>query len=222
MDQPAHVPQLGDDLPPAAWTALGHRLPALDLGLGPQARRIRPAEAFAADAGRFGDDQAGAGALGIIFGHDRRRHRLLGGAAAGQRRHPDAVLEAQRTDGGRDRTGWALQFFLLSRRLPSSKELRQMFRIAKPIQAPIALRLSGAAARQCSRWRSGRGWCGWPTLGPVAAGFWRLALAVPFLWRVARVPASRCTGRARGWRSRWLAPRSSSPPTLPPGTPASC
>ena len=72
MDEPAHVPELGDDPPAGSWTASITGFQPLDLLFVPQAGRIGPAEAFAADPGRFGDDQAGAGALGVIVGHERR------------------------------------------------------------------------------------------------------------------------------------------------------
>jgi hypothetical protein len=95
MDHAAHVPELGDHAAPGLVERLGHRLPPFDLLCGPQARRIRPAKAFAADAGGFGNDQPGAGALGIVLGHDRRGHAIAPGAATGEGRHQDAV-------GGRD------------------------------------------------------------------------------------------------------------------------
>ena len=59
-------------------------------------------------------------------------------------------------------------------------------------------------------------------VGPVAAGFWRLALALPFLFVIAWM-----TGQPVHWPGRKLAllsllsPLSSSRPTSPPGTSAS-
>ena len=59
-------------------------------------------------------------------------------------------------------------------------------------------------------------------VGPVATGFWRLGLALPFLFVIAGV-----TGQKVHWPGRGLAladcaaPASSSPPTSPPGTPES-
>ena len=83
MDQPAHVPQLRDDPPAGVMHGVGDRLPALDLRVVPQAGRIRPAEPFAADPGRFGDDQPGARALRIIGRHQRVGHRFAVGTAPG-------------------------------------------------------------------------------------------------------------------------------------------
>ena len=71
-------------------------------------------------------------------------------------------------------------------------------------RAPQALSAASAARtviaspfpRCCSamsRSRSGRGWCASPTSAPVAAGFWRLALALPFL--CAARPRCRAAGR---------------------------
>ena len=55
-------------------------------------------------------------------------------------------------------------------------------------------------------------------VGPVAAGFWRLALALPFLFAIAALTASRSIGPAANWRC-WLPSQpSSSLPTSPPGT----
>src|SRR3546814_10491784 len=45
---------------------LGHRLPAFDLRVGPQARRRWPAESFLRNAGRLRNDQPRRGALAII------------------------------------------------------------------------------------------------------------------------------------------------------------
>ena len=66
------------------------------------------------------------------------------------------------------------------------------------------------------RLRRGRGWCGWPISAPVAAGFWRLALAFPFLLR-SDSPAQPGAGRAGRSSSRCDCGRRSSPPISPPG-----
>ena len=99
--QAAHVPDLRDDLAARLMHRRGHRLPRLDLLVGPQARRIGPAQPFLADAGAFGDDEAGAGALAVIVDHDLGRHMAVGRAAAGQRRHEDAVggVDVAQLDG---------------------------------------------------------------------------------------------------------------------------
>ena len=96
MDEAAHVPELRDDAPARGVDGVGHRLPALDLRLGPQAGRVRPAKAFLRDSGGFGDDQPRRGALAIIFAREFVGHETRAGAAARQRRHDDAV---RRLDG---------------------------------------------------------------------------------------------------------------------------
>ncbi len=98
MDQPAHVPQLGDDPPAFLVYGVGNKLPAVDLRLVPETRRIGPAKAFAGDSGRFGDDQAGAGALRIVAGHQLVGHALAAGAGTGQRGHEDPVGKLKRTE----------------------------------------------------------------------------------------------------------------------------
>ena len=108
MDDPAHVPELAEDPPARLVHRLDDRLPRLPLLLGPDAGRIGPAEALAAHSGRLGDDQAGARALAIIFGHQLGRHMLAGGPAAGQRRHDDSVgaehgAQLDRVEEGRHR-----------------------------------------------------------------------------------------------------------------------
>ncbi len=115
MDHPAHVPQLGDDAPTLAVNGLGRELPAGDLIVGPQPRRVGPAEAFAADPGRFGNDQAGAGALRIIERHQLVGHALTPGARPGQRRHDEAVRQLDRAElKGIEQSGHANQILLCS------------------------------------------------------------------------------------------------------------
>ena len=78
-----------------------HRLPPLDLRIGPQARRERPAEPFPRNAGRFGNDQPGGGALTIIFDRKRTVDAIAVCAAAGERRHDNMVGQGQRAKGQR-------------------------------------------------------------------------------------------------------------------------
>ena len=97
MDDAAHVPQLHDDQAAFLVHRLGGGLPRFGLLVAPDARRARPAQTFAADAGRFGQDHACAGTLAVIgrhqfVGHEHRFSR----AATGQRSHVDAVLGMER------------------------------------------------------------------------------------------------------------------------------
>ncbi len=96
MHQAPHVPELGGDAAAGLVDRRRDGPPGRDLLRIPQARRIRPAQALLADAGGFGDDQAGTGPLGVILGHQRRRHVLPRGPPPGQRRHDDPV---RRRDG---------------------------------------------------------------------------------------------------------------------------
>lgn len=91
MHQPAHVPKLQRDTAAGRVHRRRDRLPALDLRIGPDARRAREAAALAADARGLADDQASAGALCVVVRHERRRHMVARGAAPRQRCHEDAV-----------------------------------------------------------------------------------------------------------------------------------
>ena len=99
MDDPAHMPELADDPAAGLMDLLDHRLPGLGLRVVPDAGRKRRAHALLADSGRFGNDQAGTGALGIIFAHDRRWHMLHRRAAAGEGGHEHAVRGLYGTNG---------------------------------------------------------------------------------------------------------------------------
>nr|GEU28208.1 urease accessory protein G [Tanacetum cinerariifolium] len=95
----AHVPQLGKDH--AAGPVHGSRdqFPAFHLLVGPQARRVGIAHALRRDRGRFAQDQAGAGALLVVPGHQGVRHAAAArGAGAREGRHDDAVFQGR--DGG--------------------------------------------------------------------------------------------------------------------------
>src|SRR3546814_1664784 len=60
---------------------VGHRLPAFDLRVGPQAGRRRPAETFLRNAGGFRNDQPRRGTLAVIFARQLVRHEARSGAA---------------------------------------------------------------------------------------------------------------------------------------------
>ena len=101
VHETAHVPQLKDDPPTLLMNRIGDELPAFDLLLAPDSRRRGPAEAFHADAGGFGNDQAGACTLAIIGRHHFVGDRTgLGRPAAGERSHENAVL---RLDGAKSK-----------------------------------------------------------------------------------------------------------------------
>ncbi|MNS79694.1 hypothetical protein D3C72_1133550 [compost metagenome] len=96
----AHVPQLHDDLAALGVHGVGHALPAFELFGAVEAGHVGVALALVADGGGFGDEQAGAGALGVVGGGDVGRDRV-GRAVARERRHHDAVgeLEVAGLDG---------------------------------------------------------------------------------------------------------------------------
>ncbi|MNO54146.1 hypothetical protein D3C76_446110 [compost metagenome] len=91
----AHVPQLQEDASARAVHGLGDVVPATHLFIVPDTRGIRVADAHRRDRGRFAEDQPGAGALDVVLGHQCIGHAALVGAAAGQRRHDDAVGQLQ-------------------------------------------------------------------------------------------------------------------------------
>jgi len=92
------MPQLGDDSALIAVDCVGDLLPSLDLRLVPKPGSAGPAEALAADASRFGNDQACARALGVISRHQLVGHAFAARAGAGQRSHQDAVGELKGTE----------------------------------------------------------------------------------------------------------------------------
>ena len=93
----AAMPKLNDDGPAFGVHGVGDGFPAADLIVRVTARRIRIALRLRRDLGRLSDDQAGRGALGVIFNGKRTRNQARAGAVSRQRRHHDAVGEFQRS-----------------------------------------------------------------------------------------------------------------------------
>ena len=87
----ANVPQLQENAPASAVHGLGDVMPAAHLLVVPDAGRVGVADAHRADRCRFAENQAGTGALHVVFGHQRIGHTAFIGTAAGQRGHDDAV-----------------------------------------------------------------------------------------------------------------------------------
>src|SRR5882757_7725873 len=79
----------------------GHLLPPRDMRWAVDARRSEVALTIIRRLSAFGDDQADAGALGIIFGGQFSRRAVGLGAAAGHRGHDQTVWQsvASDTDG---------------------------------------------------------------------------------------------------------------------------
>jgi hypothetical protein len=91
----AAVPDLQEDAAAGGMHGVGDQLPAGDLGRAVDPR-LAPEGGVALDRhGRLGDQQAGAGALGVVLGHQGIGDMLLAGAAARQRRHENAVRGVQ-------------------------------------------------------------------------------------------------------------------------------
>ncbi len=87
------VPELQEDASALGVHGGGRQLPAFDLRGRPDAGRADVALALRADVGRFGDDEAGRGALGVVGGLQLAGDALVVGPRPGQRRHDDAVGE---------------------------------------------------------------------------------------------------------------------------------
>jgi len=84
MRDPAHVPQLQCDLAAGGVDRVGDGLPAGDLGLAVDARRVQVALAERIDLGGLGDDQAGAGTLAVVLDGQRRGHAAFDGPVASE------------------------------------------------------------------------------------------------------------------------------------------
>jgi hypothetical protein len=82
--------------PPAAWTASVTGFQPSTWASVQMPGALGQPSPFAADPGRLADDQPGACALAVVFGHHRVGHKARVGAAARQRGHQDAV---RRLDG---------------------------------------------------------------------------------------------------------------------------
>ena len=87
----AAVPDLKHDSPTGGMHRVGHLLPAGDLCLRMDAGLVPEGGVAFHRHRRLGDEQAGAGALGVVGGHQLTGHVAVLGAAAGQRRHQNAV-----------------------------------------------------------------------------------------------------------------------------------
>ncbi len=87
------MPDLHEDPAALGVDRIGHPAPAFDLLGGVDAGRVLIALRGVGDLRRLGDDEAGAGALAVIFGHQRGGHEAGTGAVAGEGRHHDAVLQ---------------------------------------------------------------------------------------------------------------------------------
>ena len=97
----SRVHDLDEDTAALVMHGCGHLLPPRDMRWAVDARRREVALAVIRRLSAFGDDQADAGALGIIFGGQFSRRAVELRAAAGHRRHDQTVWQsvASDTDG---------------------------------------------------------------------------------------------------------------------------
>eukprot|EP01022_Parablepharisma_sp_SALTPOND_P021765 TRINITY_DN435_c1_g1_i1.p1 TRINITY_DN435_c1_g1~~TRINITY_DN435_c1_g1_i1.p1 ORF type:complete len:1304 (+),score=494.29 TRINITY_DN435_c1_g1_i1:15351-19262(+) len=93
MGDAADVPQLQEDVAALGMHGVGHLLPGGDLGLVVDAGGEGIALALRRDLGGLGDDEAGAGALGVVLGSQFAGNVAGLRAAAGQRGHDDTILQ---------------------------------------------------------------------------------------------------------------------------------
>src|SRR5271155_5635420 len=119
MHQTAHMPELREYAAARRMNRVGHSPPVIHLFGTPEAAGIRPAAALQTDMSRLRQDQSGGCALRIIGRHEVRRHMVSSGAAARQRRHPNAVRAGEAADGdGIKKSGHEILYEL---RLPVSR-----------------------------------------------------------------------------------------------------
>jgi hypothetical protein len=88
------VPELHHDRSTRGVNVMGNRFPAIELLGAIQAGHIEVTLPLLADSRRLGDQQAGAGTLGVVLRHQRSGYRIWC-AVARQRRHHDAVAQSQ-------------------------------------------------------------------------------------------------------------------------------
>jgi hypothetical protein len=91
MRHPSRVHGLDEDVTALVMHGVRDLLPACDMRCAVDARRREVALAIIRRLRVFGDDQANAGALGIIFGGQFSRRAIQFRPAAGHRRHDQTV-----------------------------------------------------------------------------------------------------------------------------------
>ncbi|MNI29417.1 hypothetical protein D3C73_832330 [compost metagenome] len=94
----AHMPKLGRDQAAFFVHGRGHFAPALHLLGRPQAGGVGVAHALRGHGSGFGQDQARAGALGVVLDHQVVGHAAFAGALARQGGHDEAVAQRQRAN----------------------------------------------------------------------------------------------------------------------------
>jgi len=87
------MPELEKDFAARTMHRFGNSRPTGNLLAGMDARHADIADTLGADLRRFGDDQSRGGALGVVGCGGRVRDVVLKRAAAGHRRHHQAIVE---------------------------------------------------------------------------------------------------------------------------------
>jgi hypothetical protein len=87
------MPYLRKDAAACSVYGFSHRLPGIGLLLRPDARDIRVADALRHNRNALGDDQAGSGALCVVFDHKRRRKVVSRAAQASQGTHDHTIRQ---------------------------------------------------------------------------------------------------------------------------------
>ena len=105
------MPDLRVDVAPGVVDGGGDGLPGFYLLLRPEAGDVGVTDAERIDGCAFGDDEACAGALGVVVDHDGGGDVVGGAAQAGERGHEDSVgkVEVTELDGveeGRHCCSW--------------------------------------------------------------------------------------------------------------------
>ncbi len=108
MGDSADMADLQPDPPGLGVHGVGDPAPPRDLLGRVNAGRVDVALAVRPDLGRFGDDQAGAGALGIVERREAAWHTVPAGAIAGERCHHDPIGQAERAAPDRGEQAWSV------------------------------------------------------------------------------------------------------------------
>ena len=85
------MPELKKNFSTLGVHGVCHLAPAGDLGFRVNARLRVECGVPLHDHRGLGDDQARRGTLGVVFRHERTRHMVCFGAAAGERCHENAI-----------------------------------------------------------------------------------------------------------------------------------
>ena len=104
------VPDLEEDVTAGGMDGIGDRAPGDDLGRGVDAGFAPEGGVALHGHGGLGNDEAGAGPLNVVLGHQRGGHMMGIGTAPGEGSHDDAIGQGQGADGkGAEQIhGWRL------------------------------------------------------------------------------------------------------------------